>query len=115
MPVHIVLTEGQRHEAKVAPALLEHAQGAAFLGDAAYDSDEFRLKLAAKNIEAVIPPCGPRKVAHPYDRDLYKERHLVEIFFNRIKQFRRVATRYEKLARNYLSVVMVACIKMWLF
>ena len=99
-PLHIELTPGQRHEASVAEELIRHAQGKYFLADTAYDGQRIR--------EA-------RNSAPDYDKQLYKERHLVEIFFNRVKHFRRLATRFEKTARNYLAIVHIACIMEWLF
>ena len=114
LPLHVELTPGQQHEASVADGLLAHVQGQACIADTAYDSGAIRQKLADKHIQAVIP-CNPSRSSKiPYDKDLYKERHLVEVFFNRIKHFRRVATRYEKTARNFLAVLHLACIKLWL-
>lgn len=66
-------------------------------------------------MEAVIRPHPSRSSVPDDDRQLYKERHLVEVFFNRVKHFRRLATRYEKTARNYLAMVHIACIMEWLF
>lgn len=114
-PLHIILTPGQRHEATVAGDLIEFAQGDFFLADTAYDGQKIRDKVAAKGIQAVIRPHPSRIQPPEYDIDRYKQRHLVEIFFNRIKHFRRIATRYEKTARNFLSMVYVGCIKEWLF
>ena len=64
--------------------------------------------------QAVIPPRTNRKEQRPYDKELYKKRSGVECFFNQIKQFRRVATRYEKTAVSYLGMVLLACILVWL-
>ena len=94
--------------------LLDHAQGGTFLADTAYDADRVRKRLEDMGILAVIRPNPTRKNKIDYDRHLYKERHLVEIFFNRIKHFRRVATRYDKLAETYLGFVHVACMSLWL-
>jgi len=66
-------------------------------------------------MQAVIRPHPSRNAPADYDKHDYKERHLVEIFFNRIKHFRRIATRYEKTARNFLAMVYLGCIKEWLF
>ena len=114
-PLHIILTPGQRHEASVAEELIDQAQGKNFLADTAYDGERIRKKIETKQMEAVIRPHPSRNSPAEYDKHLYKERHLVEIFFNRIKHFRRVATRYEKTSRNFLAFVHIACIKEWLF
>ena len=84
------------------------------MADAAYDSDSLRAMIARKKALAVIPntPSPARK--HPIDRHLYARRHLIECCFSKLKQFRRVATRYEKTARNYLAVVTIADIALWI-
>ena len=115
MPLHLEITPGQQHESTMAETLLNHAQGDFFMGDKGYDSDKIRQKVSDMQMQCVIPSNASRAIQIPFDKDLYKERHLVEIFFNRIKHFRRVATRYEKTARNFLAVLHVACIKLWLF
>lgn len=84
------------------------------LADAAYDADHFRQAIAKAGAAAVIPNNPSRAMKHPLDRNLYKERHLVECCIGKLKQFRRVATRYEKTARNYLSVVTIAATILWL-
>lgn len=84
------------------------------MADTAYDSDAFRNAIAAKNATAVIPNNPSRATKHPLDAHHYAQRHLVECCFSKLKQFRRVATRYEKTAKNYLAVVTVAAIVLWL-
>lgn len=84
------------------------------IADAAYDSDQLRQAIAGKGAQAVIPNNPSRASKHPLDPHLSKERHLVECGFARLKQFRRVATRYETTARNYLAVVTLAAIVLWL-
>ena len=74
----------------------------------------FLTRIAAQGAAAVIPPLAHRKEQRTYDRHLYKDRNLVERFFNRIKQFRRIATRYEKLVRNYFSMLNLVCAYLWL-
>jgi transposase len=95
--------------------LIAHAQGRIFLGDAAYDALRLREAIAARGMQAVIKPNPTRKDPADYDKEIYKERHLVELFFNRLKHFRRIATRFEKTARNFLAIVQLASAKMWLF
>lgn len=114
-PLHVLLTPGQRHEASVAEQLIDHAQGELFIADTAYDADRIREHAMAHGLAPVIRPSPSRIGAPDYDKHVYKERHLVEIFFARIKHFRRIATRYEKTARNYLAFVHVACFIQWLF
>src|SRR3546814_755091 len=84
------------------------------MADAAYDSDRLRRKIAEKGALAVIPNNPSRCLKHPLDKHLYAQRHLVECCFSKLKQFRRVATRFEKTARNYLAVVTLAAIVLWL-
>lgn len=84
------------------------------LADAACDADHFRAAIAAMDATAVIPNNPSRSAKLAFDKALYRERHLVECCFSRLKQFRGVATRYEKTARNYLAVVTIAAIVLWL-
>jgi putative transposase len=81
------------------------------MADTAYDADHLREAIAAKAAIAVI---SSRALKHPLDKHLYAQRYLVECCFNKLKQFRRVATRYEKTARNYRAVVTLAAIVLWL-
>lgn len=112
-PLHVELTPGQAHEATVAEALIEHAHGDVFLGDAAYDSKRIRDVLHERGIEPVIRPNPTRKIKPAYDRHVFKERHLVEVFFNRLKQFRRLATRYDKTTESFAALIHLACACMW--
>ena len=113
-PTHLHLSSGNIHDVTEAPVLIEAAQGENFIGDKGYDADHVIEAIEAKGMNAVIPPRSNRKNPRKIDLHIYRERHLVECFFNRIKQFRRVATRYEKTARNFLGFVLVASIKVWL-
>ena len=113
-PVRIVLTAVQAGDAPQAHALLEGLPAEAVVADAAYDADHIRAAVAAKRAEAVIPSNPSRTRRLPLDTHLYKARHLVECCFSKLKQFRRVATRYEKTARNYRAVVTLAAIVLWL-
>jgi len=83
---------------------------AVVIGDKGYDSDEFVKTIEARGAKAVIPPRKNRMEQRDYDKTAYKDRNLVERFWNRIKHNRRVATRYEKTARNFLGFVQVAAI-----
>ena len=82
--------------------------------DKAYDTDAIIEHLAANEIQAVIPPKSNRIVQRTFDQHLYKNRNLVERFFCRIKQFRRIATRYDKLAERFASFVALAAAFIWL-
>ena len=93
-----------------AEPLMRGHEADAFIADKAYDSDAVVAAAKRQGAAAVIPPKKNRKVARAYDKHLYKERKKVEWFINLIKQFRRVATRYEKTARNFLGFVHMASI-----
>jgi transposase len=113
-PVAFTLTAGQRGDAPQAGPLIEGLPAQIVMADTAYDADQFRQAIAAKGALAVIPNNPSRAKKHPLDAHLYAQRHLVECCFSRLKQFRRVATRFEKTARNYLAVVTLAAIVLWL-
>ena len=101
----MILTPGQDHDLTCADSLLENADPGAVIGDKAYDADRLLNWLAARGITPVIPPKASRKTKRECDFALYCERNLVERFFNKIKQFRGIAARYDKLARNFLAAV----------
>ena len=103
------LTPGQAHDLTGAQLLLDDADPQALIGDKAYDADPLLNTLAQRNIAAVIPPKANRKAPRTCDFALYCERNLVERFFNKLKHFRAIATRYDKLARNFLAGVQLAC------
>lgn len=84
------------------------------MGDKAYDAEAILTTIAEMNAEAVIPPKKNRTEQRTYDLELYKERHLVECFFNKLKHFRRCFSRFDKLARNYLSFLHFASVLIWL-
>ena len=108
------LTAGHRGDAPQALPLIEGLPAEAVMADTAYDSDLIRKAIADKGATAVIPDNPSRARKHPLDQHLYKQRHLVECCIGKLKQFRRVATRFEKTARNYLAVVTLAAIVLWL-
>jgi len=91
-----------------------HLDGEACIADSGYDADWFRDLLKFLGKKAVIGSKPERPRAIPKDRKLYALRYLVECFFHSLKRFRRLATRYEKTARNYLALIHVACIRLWL-
>jgi transposase len=114
LPVRFILTGGQRHDITQAHALIDQLPAQQILADMAYDADHFRNAVSVQKAHAVIPSHPSRAKKLPLDKDIYKERHLVECCFSKLKQFRRVATRYEKTARNFLAIVTVAAISIWL-
>jgi len=100
--------------AGVDPLLLDHDQPAAIvIADKAYDARRLRSGLAAKGSRAVIPFRGTAKVPQPIDPALYAERNLIERAFNRLKDYRRIATRFDKLARNFAAAVALTAIRIW--
>ena len=107
-PVELMLTPGQANDLTCARPLLDDVDPGALIGDKAYDADAFIETLAQRHITPVIP-SHPRR-ARPLlcDLALYCERNLVERFFNKLKHFRAIATRYDKLARNFLAGVQLA-------
>ena len=104
----LVLTPGQRGDAPQAEALLEGLRPAHVIADAAYDRDAIREMIRGRKGRACIKPNPTRKRKKRYDRKRYKRRNVIERFFRRIKQCRRVATRYEKKAANYAAFVHLA-------
>ena len=110
-PTGFFLTPGQAHDLHGADALLPDIEADYLLADKAYDADERVLKiLREKAIEAVIPPKLNRITQREYDQELYKMRHLIENFFLKLKQFRAIATRYDKTARNFLAAIHMAAV-----
>ncbi len=105
-PVGFCLSGGQAHDLVGADHLLPGMQAATLIADKAYDADERVLEpLAATGKAAVIPPKANRREPREFDRETYKARHLIENFFAKLKQFRAIATRYDKTARNFLAAV----------
>ena len=108
-PLEFLLTPGQAHDLEGADAFLPQIEADALLADKAYDADKRVIEpLLAAGKTPVIPSVPGRSLRRPYDRDLYKERHLIENFFCRLKQFRAIATRYDKRAVNFLAGVHAA-------
>ena len=104
-PFKLMLTPGQNHDVTAAEPLLETADPRALIGDKAYDSDALIEALEQRAITPVIPPRENRNERRPCDFALYRERNLAERFWNKIKHYRGIATRYDKLARNFLGAV----------
>ena len=110
LPVRILLTAGQEADVTQAEQLIEGLPIEVVIGDKGYDSDKLVRVIEAKGAKAVIPPRSNRIEQRGYDEEQYKDRNLGERFWQKIEQFRRVATRYEKTARNFLAFVHVASI-----
>ena len=113
-PVRLLLSAGQEHDLSYAGELTAGLHDAYVVADRAYDAERFVAPLLERGCTPVVPPNPTRKHPRSYDPHLYKERALVENFYQRIKRHRRVATRYDKLARNYLAFVQLAAILVWL-
>lgn len=113
-PVRFHLTPGQAGDAPQALTLIDGMPARVVMADTAYDSAALRQAIADKGAIAVIPNNPSRASKYPIDKHLYAQRHLVECCFSKLKQFRRVATRFEKTARNYLAVVTLAATILWL-
>jgi len=94
--------------------LILGCQGEFVLADKSYDADDFRETILRSGAEPVIPPRSNRKQQHHYDRHLYKERHLVECFINKIKHYRRIFSRFDKLAKRYLGFLSFVGALIWL-
>ncbi len=114
LPVRLIGTPGQRHDIAFAHDLVEDIDAEALLADKGYDANHLVEKMEEKGAKVVIPPKRDRKIQRPYDSGLYKERNQIERFFNKLKQFRRVATRYDKLLANFMGFVKLAAIAIWL-
>jgi transposase len=112
-PLRLALTGGQRGDCPQAYALVDGLPAEVVVADAAYDAGFLRQAIADKGAVAVIPNKPTRARKHPLDKHLYAQRHLIECCFSKLKQFRRLATRYEKTASNYLSVVTLAATILW--
>ena len=104
-PIRLLLTPGQASEYGQAEALIEGFAFEAVLADKGYNSDAFVEVIQRRGAEAIIPSKKNRLNPRSLDRHLYKARNLVVRFFQKLKQFRRIATRYERLARNYQSML----------
>ena len=108
-PIVMMLTEGQMSDHKGAVLMFDALPNAKeLLGDKGYDSDWFRSALAARGITPCIPPKSNRKVQYRYDKAVYKKRHLVENLFAKIKDWRRIHTRYDRCAHTFMSAICIA-------
>jgi transposase len=115
LPIAVVLTGGQANDVKgFAPLMAEPGpRPRVLLADKAYDTDAIFADLEAKGIAAIIPAKRNRKVQPPIDGNIYALRNLVERCFSKLKQSRRLATRYDKTASSFLGFVLIATIRLW--
>ena len=114
LPVRLIGTPGQRHDIAFAHDLTQDIEAGTLLADKGYDANHLVEKIKKRGTQIVIPARQNRKIQRAYDSDLYKERNHIERFFNKLKQFRRVATRYDKLLANFMGFVKLAAIAIWL-
>ena len=115
LPIALKLTPGQAHDGRSAEGMLDRMEpGGILLADRGYDSDALRNQMAARGAWANIKPMPNRKNVPAFSTFLYRYRNLVERFFNRLKHFRAVATRYDKRDDNFLASVQLASIRIWL-
>lgn len=115
LPVRLLITPGQASDKVCVPALLEGLPVAtALIADRGYDSDAILALARQRGCDPHIPSTAQRRTKRSVPPDLYRRRNLVERFFCKLKQFRRIATRFDKLARNYLAALHLAAIRIWL-
>ena len=112
--LRFILTGGERNDITQATHLIENLDAAYVIADKGYDAEAFVLKVKERNSEVVIPSRINRKVPREIDTHLYKERHLIENQIGKLKHFRRVFSRFDKLANNYLSFIYFASTIIWL-
>jgi transposase len=113
-PIRFILTDGQVHDILQAEDLISGIPFEHLLADKGYDANWLRTRIAEGGAEAVIPSSRSRSQAIPYDKFIYRERNLVERFFNKIKHFRRIATRYEKTAVSFAAMLFLVGAMIWL-
>lgn len=113
-PVALSLTPGQAHDLTQAAPLLEEVEPEALLADKAYDANSLIEALNDRGITPVIPNNASRSIKRKTDFALYRERNLVERFFCKLKGFRAIATRYDKLANTFLAAVQLVSVLFWL-
>lgn len=125
-PVTVAVTAGQGHDSQGAPVLMSRGaikrigrgrfrlRPATVVGDKAYSSRRFRISMRQRGIIPVIPTKANERRQRNFDREAYRQRNIVERMINKLKNFRRIATRYEKRAANYLNMIMIAVVLLWL-
>jgi transposase len=115
LPILLKLTEGQAHDGRSAADMLDTVgSGDVLLGDRAYDSDALRQNLANRGATANVKLMPNRINLPPFNKKLYRMRNLVERFFNKLKHYRAIATRYDKTPENYLAGIKLASLRIWM-
>ncbi len=113
-PIRLIASPGQRNDIAFAHDLVDGFEANATIADKGYDADHLCEAIAQTGEKVVIPPKRNRKTQRDYDVELYKEGKIIEHLFNKLKQFRKVATRYDKLLANFMGFVKLAAIAIWL-
>jgi transposase len=113
-PIRFILTAGQHSEIKQANELIQGFRTDYVIADKGYDADSFITEIESIEVSAVVPPKSNRKIMRDYDTYLYRERNLVERVFQKLKHYRRIATRYERLKVTYLAMLCLAATMIWL-
>jgi transposase len=113
-PLRFILTGGEAHDSTTAADLLAGRAAPAVIADKAYDNNALRKLIADAGTQAVIPSLSSRKVLIPHDADAYKLRNRIERFFNKLKHFRRIATRYDRRAIHFLAALYLAAAMIWM-
>lgn len=113
-PVRFLIAAGQSHDVLAAPALIDGFSPQAVLADRAYDSSSLRLLIANRGAEAVIPSTRSRKTPIPHDAAIYRCRNRIERCFNKLKHFRRFATRFDRRAAYFLAFIHLAATMIWM-
>lgn len=113
-PLRFLLSGGEVHESRTAEVMLEGIEADAVIADKAYDSDAIRDTAKAAGMKAVIPSRSNRKRRIRHDKALYRERNRIERCFNKLKHFRRLATRYDRRACHFLAFLSLAAAMLWM-
>jgi transposase len=116
LPIGLVITPGQAHDVTAFPALMQEVDcdPQQLLGDKGYDSDAVRQEIGDRGGEALIPTRANRNIRYTVDKAIYGLRNRIERFFNRLKNSRRVATRYDKLIESFAAFVILATVRIWI-
>jgi len=115
LPIRLGLSAGQTHDGQIADRLLDRlGPRTIVLADKAYDADRIRTLIEEQGATPNIPPKSNRRWKPCFSKALYRERNLIERFFSKLKHFHRIATRYDKLAANFLAMVQLASMRLWL-
>jgi transposase len=113
-PLRFILTEGQAHDSTTAADLLAGRTTTGVIADKAYDNNALREFIDKAGAQAVIPSTRSRKIAIPHDRLAYRLRNRIERFFNKLKHFRHIATRYDRRAIHFLAALHLASAMIWM-